>query len=250
MPDVTDLTGEFEIHLTVDGRDAEALDGFAQEHGVGFVHIVLDRGDHSSQPMLTLTSSGPLARQHELADRWAGRLRAAGLPPVRTKIEATQAPGVVQPGVFDPAHKQWINAYRAGEPQFADPGVRARWQAARRAAMGHVLSVIADGPAAGQLVLRGSVLMPVWCGDQARDPGDLDFVVTSPAPERGSLLDGVVSGLRASPARGSTRTPRPVPRSGPTDYAWSSRSPRRTCHPARCSSTSCSASTCRSRRSR
>ncbi|MFJ2954337.1 nucleotidyl transferase AbiEii/AbiGii toxin family protein [Streptomyces sp. NPDC087270] len=84
----------------------------------------------------------------------------------------------VQQPVFDPALKQHTRAYRASDPEFADPAARAAWLAARRTAMDLVLAAIAGSPWRDHLVLRGSVLLSRWFGEAAREPGDLDFVVT------------------------------------------------------------------------
>ncbi|WP_144127583.1 nucleotidyl transferase AbiEii/AbiGii toxin family protein [Catellatospora sichuanensis] len=54
---------------------------------------------------------------------------------------------------------------------------RARLRAARRAALDHVLALVAAAPCGESLVLRGSMAMLAWAGEQARDPGDLDWVV-------------------------------------------------------------------------
>ncbi len=86
-------------------------------------------------------------------------------------------PGVRQRPVFDPALKQYGSAMRAGEPQFASPGVAERWHTARRRAVDHVLATVAESPWAAHLVLRGSMLLRAWYGPAAREPGDLDFVV-------------------------------------------------------------------------
>jgi len=50
-------------------------------------------------------------------------------------------------------------------------------QAAHRAALDHVLSLIIALPWSDMLVLRGSRLLRAWAGDLAREPADLDFVV-------------------------------------------------------------------------
>ncbi|MEV6835419.1 nucleotidyl transferase AbiEii/AbiGii toxin family protein [Streptomyces sp. NPDC051133] len=126
--------------------------------------------------------------------------RANDLPRTLTRVPGD---GVTQRPVFEPALKQYQNAYRATDPVFADPARGEAWRTARRAALHQVLAAIADSEWAEALVLRGSVLMSVWFGEAARDPGDLDFVVV-PADrgieeERTALmLDGVA---RASEAR-------------------------------------------------
>ncbi|MFJ6566400.1 nucleotidyl transferase AbiEii/AbiGii toxin family protein [Streptomyces sp. NPDC091292] len=104
--------------------------------------------------------------------------------------------GVVRRPVFDPALKQYANAYRAADPVFPDPERDAAWHAARRTALDLVLAAVADSAWVESLVLRGSVLLSAWYGDAAREPGDLDFVVV-PArwkigDERtGRMLDGI-----------------------------------------------------------
>ncbi|WP_067839277.1 nucleotidyl transferase AbiEii/AbiGii toxin family protein [Nocardia lijiangensis] len=53
------------------------------------------------------------------------------------------------------------------------------WLASRRAAIDHVLAAVADSEWSHCFALRGSVLMPTWFGDRAREPGELDLVVLS-----------------------------------------------------------------------
>ncbi|MFI7678252.1 nucleotidyl transferase AbiEii/AbiGii toxin family protein [Actinophytocola sp. NPDC049390] len=115
--------------------------------------------------------------------------------------------GVRQLAVFDPALKQFARAFRAGEPAFTDPAAGERWLAARRAAMAHVLSVVAATPWAENLVLRGSVVLRAWLGDAAREPGDLDFVVTptsfaADGDEATAMVTGLVAAVTADPGPG------------------------------------------------
>ncbi|QIY59192.1 nucleotidyl transferase AbiEii/AbiGii toxin family protein [Streptomyces sp. RPA4-5] len=115
--------------------------------------------------------------------------------------------GVVQRPVFDPAATHHAFGMRLGEPSFAEPSVGARWYAARRHALHHVLTALARSPWAGHLVLRGSMLLKSWFGDAAREPGDLDFVVV---PETWQLtddrteqmLDGIAAAAGALSHRG------------------------------------------------
>ncbi|MEV4500351.1 hypothetical protein AB0J84_32260, partial [Micromonospora arborensis] len=83
-----EVSGDFEIHITADGSQAEKLQAFASDHGVKFVHILLDRGASVSQPMLTLTGRGTLTEQQDAVRRWRRELREAGIYPCRAKIEA------------------------------------------------------------------------------------------------------------------------------------------------------------------
>ncbi|MFI1330818.1 nucleotidyl transferase AbiEii/AbiGii toxin family protein [Streptomyces sp. NPDC020845] len=50
-------------------------------------------------------------------------------------------------------------------------------RAAHRAALDHVLALIAEAPWSTSLVLRGSMVMSAWAGQAAREPADLDWVV-------------------------------------------------------------------------
>ncbi|MFD7588298.1 nucleotidyl transferase AbiEii/AbiGii toxin family protein [Kitasatospora sp. NPDC059811] len=84
---------------------------------------------------------------------------------------------VSQQPVFDPALAGYARALRPSEPAFTDPQLAQRWLAARREALNTVLSAVAGSQWAEHLVLRGSVLLRAWYGEQAREPGDLDFVV-------------------------------------------------------------------------
>lgn len=112
-----------------------------------------------------------------------------------------------QRAAFDPALKQYPNAYRAGEPQFTVPDTAAGWKTARRTAMNHALGIIASTVWAEHLVLRGSITLSAWIGDAAREPGDLDFVVTphtitSNSPQAAALVQDIKAALRAEPAAG------------------------------------------------
>ncbi|SDX06278.1 Nucleotidyl transferase AbiEii toxin, Type IV TA system [Amycolatopsis xylanica] len=339
------FSGEFETHLTVSEKGAAE---FAAEHGLKFTHIVLDRGDSVSQPMLTYTGHGTLDEQRALAYRWVEAVRRAGMVDYRVKIEAapwnegvpqtdaaaaddppqryfehhvklrlpdadvarlitltelvmpygarlsrnarrrtsdgeerfvtqrchrvgrptararldeliaalseyevleveeeyvvhdtslgldqgwltardghvpqpaeepdseyprTYRPlpagdGVKQLQVFDPSMKHFVRAFRAGEPEFADAEQGERWRAARRAAMDHVLAVVAASSAAKNLVVRGSITMSAWFGDAAREPGDVDFIVLPLKPfhrHPQGVLDVVVDAVKASPGAG------------------------------------------------
>ncbi|MFJ1752386.1 nucleotidyl transferase AbiEii/AbiGii toxin family protein [Kitasatospora sp. NPDC088134] len=131
--------------------------------------------------------------------------RHVELPPTFRPIEDPRA---VQPVVFDPAMKHYADAYRPGDPRFADPALGAAWSAARRHAMDAVLRVVADSGWVDHLVLRGSVLLRAWFGAAAREPGDLDFVVVPEEwaiddPRTGDLLHGLVraAAAEAGPVR-------------------------------------------------
>ncbi|MFG2357673.1 nucleotidyl transferase AbiEii/AbiGii toxin family protein [Streptomyces sp. NPDC048521] len=100
--------------------------------------------------------------------------RAKDLPRTLTWVSGD---GVRQRPVFEPALKQYQNAYRATDPVFADPALGEAWRTARWQALRLVPAAIAGSAWADAVVLRGSVLMSVWFGDAAREPGDLDFVV-------------------------------------------------------------------------
>ncbi|WP_326763589.1 nucleotidyl transferase AbiEii/AbiGii toxin family protein [Streptomyces sp. NBC_01591] len=108
------------------------------------------------------------------------------------------------PLIFEPALKQFANAYRAGEPDFSDgqEELGRAWHRARRTVLDTVLASIADGPWGDHLVLRGSVLMATWFGEAARDPGDLDFLFV---PRDWAMDDPRSSGLFETIARDAAR---------------------------------------------
>jgi hypothetical protein len=85
---MADVSGDFEIHLSVRERAATKLAAFAERHGLKLVHIVLDRGATPSQPMLTLAGNGTFAEQQARAAHREARLDEAGITVVRIKIEA------------------------------------------------------------------------------------------------------------------------------------------------------------------
>jgi hypothetical protein len=96
------------------------------------------------------------------------------------------APAVGRPKVFDPALKHFRTGLLPDDPPFRTADEIAHWRAQQRHVMGHVLSAIAECPAASQLVLRGSALLCAWFPETARPPKDLDFVVV---PETLSISD-------------------------------------------------------------
>ncbi|GAB1817968.1 nucleotidyl transferase AbiEii/AbiGii toxin family protein [Herbidospora sp. RD11066] len=115
----------------------------------------------------------------------------------KTYTPVSHGAGVTQPPVFDPALKQFECAYRVGEPRFDDAETGRRWRRARRRVIDLVLAVVAGSPWADHLVLRGSLLLEAWVGEEARDPGDLDFVVvpqelTLESPEIVAMFRGLL----------------------------------------------------------
>ncbi|PDP85429.1 hypothetical protein CQJ94_21865 [Glycomyces fuscus] len=124
-----------------------------------------------------------------------------------TYLPNTSGPEADQEPVFDPALKHLDRAFRAGEPVFADPGLGSRWWDANQRAMELALRAIAGTPWRESLVLRGSMLMPVWVGAAARRPRDLDFVVvpagTAPFGEPADrMFADVVGAVTAASADG------------------------------------------------
>ncbi|MFD6950670.1 hypothetical protein A6A08_14160 [Nocardiopsis sp. TSRI0078] len=124
-----------------------------------------------------------------------------------TYLPNTSGPEAVQEPVFDPALKHLDDAYRAGEPVFTDPALGSRWWDANQRAMELALRAIAATPWRENLVLRGSMLMPVWVGEAARRPRDLDFVVvpaeTAPFGDPAErMLADVVGAVASSSADG------------------------------------------------
>lgn len=91
----------------------------------------------------------------------------------------------------------------ADQDQELDDARRNRlWLGKRMTAMTVALAAAAAGDFADRLVLRGSILMRLWFGEQAREPGDLDFVVDDAAwsmddARTDRLFDQIAAGAQA-----------------------------------------------------
>lgn len=179
--------------LRAAGQEVESVE---QEYVVHDSHLGLDRG------WLT-----PEVSHYQ--DWYEDRNRTA---PAGPDFPPTYRPmpdgwGIEQRAAFDPALKQHANAYTAGEPHFTDPRLGQRWRDARRNAMRHLLTVLAATRWANHLVLRGSATMEAWVGRAAREPGDLDFVITPPTVTSDSadaheLFSGITAALATTPGAG------------------------------------------------
>ncbi|MCE7008539.1 nucleotidyl transferase AbiEii/AbiGii toxin family protein [Kibdelosporangium philippinense] len=164
----------------------------------------------------------PAADWHASGDE---RLRTApagteGFPSTYLPLAVKPRQDIRQRAAFDPALKHFAHAFRAGEPVFGNDTEGERWLAARRAAMGHTLAVVATSPWAEHLVLRGSVVLRAWLGDAAREPGDLDFVVTPRTFASDSSEAKAVGGGRRHYGALQREVRVPRPRSGP---CWTDR---------------------------
>jgi hypothetical protein len=85
-----------------------------------------------------------------------------------------------RPRVFEPALQHYPRAFRLGDPLFGDREAAKAWHAARARAVDHVLRAVARPTHVDHLVLRGSLLLKAWFGEQAREPGDIDWVARPP----------------------------------------------------------------------
>ncbi len=86
-----EFTGEFETHLTIDLHDSSDIPRLRQwgiNRQLKFLHILLERGTHISQPMLTRRGCGNLTSQLSIAKDLAIDLNLANFPISRIKIEA------------------------------------------------------------------------------------------------------------------------------------------------------------------
>lgn len=84
------------------------------------------------------------------------------------------------PAIFDPALRNYSAGFREGDPAFASDADRRRWWAARTALLEHAMRVVAESPWKEHVMLRGSALLKLFLGDEARPPGDIDWVVLAP----------------------------------------------------------------------
>jgi hypothetical protein len=130
------------------------------------------------------------------------RVDGAGYPPSHSISKGS--PNNPRPDVFDPALRQYARAFRHGDPTFADAELESQWRLQRQVVIDHILSAVADSPWRSRLVLRGSVLLKAWFGDEARAPGDIDWLVVPPSWKLGGresreLLEGLARMLCAMP---------------------------------------------------
>lgn len=89
-----EFTGEFETHITVSCSGISEIDRLQQwsvERNLKFLHILLDRGETVSQPMLTRRGQGDFNDEREIAYNLSRSLAAECFSVARIKIEA--APG-------------------------------------------------------------------------------------------------------------------------------------------------------------
>jgi hypothetical protein len=86
-----EFNGEFETHITVRLGQADevcALRAWGAKHALKCLHILLDRGQCVSQPMLTRRGHGMLSTELATATQLSRELGDAGFEVTRIKIEA------------------------------------------------------------------------------------------------------------------------------------------------------------------
>lgn len=189
----------FELYRTLaDSLRAHGLDDARDEEEAGIIDTELEFVVYDSALDLDAgwMDDAPVTDPVVSRRSWYGPGHPA------TFLPNTAGPHATQEEVFDPALKQFDHAFRSAEPAFADPGLADRWWAANHSAMEHVLRAVASTRWADSLVLRGSMTMPLWVGEQARRPRDLDFVVlpaTRSAEHHDSvrMLDDLVTAVGA-----------------------------------------------------
>lgn len=122
----------------------------------------------------SLVEAGRLAAFAGYSQKW----QPVPLQPDISPVEIQRPPLAdgESPEVFEPALRHCDRAFRAGDPIFSDDSTRLAWQLARRSAIDHVLQIVEQSQWNGHLVLRGSILLKAWFGDEAREPGDIDWI--------------------------------------------------------------------------
>ncbi|MEW6736984.1 MAG: nucleotidyl transferase AbiEii/AbiGii toxin family protein [Acidobacteriota bacterium] len=109
--------------------------------------------------------------------------------------------------IFEPALKHFSYAFRLSDPQFQDYQIAYDWIITRRQVIDHLLKIIAGSIWKDHLVLRGSLLLKAWLGEQAREPGDIDWVF-KPAdiklndPMAKNLIDSLIQMVSDYPRAG------------------------------------------------
>ncbi len=135
---------------------------------------------------------------------------SASSPSTPRTLQAELAnPYLKRPRIFDPALIPY-NAIRGGEPMFEQDEDAERWYGMRKRVLYHILARIGESLAYDHLVLRGSMLLAMWCGPAARRPADLDWVISPVAwsmesPRARQLLRDIEDLLRGSNDEGNPR---------------------------------------------
>lgn len=109
-----EFDGEFETHIALRAEDdslVESAQRWASVHGLKFLHIVLERGQTPSQPMITRRASGTLSAQLKTAHDLTARMAVEGITVSRIKIEAAPRNRDV-PDTDDEARKHASRASR------------------------------------------------------------------------------------------------------------------------------------------
>ncbi len=111
------------------------------------------------------------------------------------------------PEVFEPALRHCDRAFRAGDPVFSDDSTQRAWQLARRSAIDHILQIVERSQWNDHLVLRGSILLKAWFGDEAREPGDIDWIYrpqseAMDSPRATQMIQELRAEIRRTPSAG------------------------------------------------
>ncbi|MBC8142320.1 MAG: nucleotidyl transferase AbiEii/AbiGii toxin family protein [Armatimonadetes bacterium] len=106
--------------------------------------------------------------------------------------------------VFDPALQHFARGFRLTDPVFESDADASRWHRARRDVIRHLIGVVSRLPQSANLVLRGSLLLTAWLGDDAREPGDMDWVIV---PETVDVSDEFASALMGDIVLAATAKP-------------------------------------------
>lgn len=106
--------------------------------------------------------------------------------------------------VFDSALQHFGCGFRLSDPAFSSDADHARYVRARRDVLRHLLGAVSRLPQSAHLVLRGNLLLTAWLGDEAREPGDMDCVIT---PQTVNVDDNFTATLMADIVRAATAKP-------------------------------------------
>lgn len=95
-----------EVHVTVDlrGHDLSELAAFARARDYRLLHIVLESGDHASQPMLSWHQLGNVADVLGRSVDTARELESLGMRLARVKIEVDSGSGAAERAQYHEAH--------------------------------------------------------------------------------------------------------------------------------------------------
>ncbi len=209
VPQTTDEAADlpdcyFEHHIKLafaDGDEVAAVRDLVEPHGAYLsrnARRALDGGRHERFVTARCHGVGRPEARRRLDDLVAALTRAGHQPVeiIEEFVVYDDNPAVDAGWLETGGPSSFDRRTRVDEPEFIDAAQAMAWRSARQSVFDHVLTLIAGWSMRNCLVLRGSIALKAWAGDEAREPGDFDWVVLGDAQR---VLPYLLDLIRRSP---------------------------------------------------